>query len=101
MQIFLTLREWMRRMATRASGPGGGNSILRSIRPGRKRAESRMSDKGSAGVLPSRLMIRTYPICGHDDLDVLGGLEAIQLVEKLQHGPLHLGIAARGALHSR
>lgn len=71
------LREWMRRIETRASGllwgrtsesvfvrfgaseraggdgpkkgyscdtyPGGGNSILRSIRPGRSKAGSRMS----------------------------------------------------------
>jgi hypothetical protein len=40
-----TLREWIRRMATRASGPGGGNSILRSMRPGRRSAESRMSGR--------------------------------------------------------
>ena len=38
-----TFREWIRRIDTRASGPGGGNSILRSIRPGRSRAESKMS----------------------------------------------------------
>ncbi len=37
------------------------------------------------------------PVCGHDDLDVLGRLEAVELVEQLQHGTLHLGIAARGA----
>lgn len=30
-------------MVTRASGLGGGNSILRSIRPGRSKAESRIS----------------------------------------------------------
>mmetsp|Transcript_4966 Transcript_4966/g.16635 ORF Transcript_4966/g.16635 Transcript_4966/m.16635 type:complete len:248 (-) Transcript_4966:503-1246(-) len=37
------LREWMRRMSARASSLGLGNSILRSMRPGRRRAESRMS----------------------------------------------------------
>mmetsp|Transcript_26626 Transcript_26626/g.80717 ORF Transcript_26626/g.80717 Transcript_26626/m.80717 type:complete len:483 (-) Transcript_26626:267-1715(-) len=36
-------REWIRRMSRRASSFGLGNSILRSIRPGRRRAESRMS----------------------------------------------------------
>lgn len=34
-------------MLTRASGPGGGNSILRSIRPGRRRAESSISSQKS------------------------------------------------------
>mmetsp|Transcript_6648 Transcript_6648/g.18018 ORF Transcript_6648/g.18018 Transcript_6648/m.18018 type:complete len:256 (-) Transcript_6648:457-1224(-) len=37
------LREWIRRMSARASSLGLGNSILRSMRPGRKSAESRMS----------------------------------------------------------
>mmetsp|Transcript_19040 Transcript_19040/g.55985 ORF Transcript_19040/g.55985 Transcript_19040/m.55985 type:complete len:281 (-) Transcript_19040:448-1290(-) len=37
------LREWMRRISARASSLGLGNSILRSIRPGRRSAESRMS----------------------------------------------------------
>mmetsp|Transcript_3192 Transcript_3192/g.9950 ORF Transcript_3192/g.9950 Transcript_3192/m.9950 type:complete len:221 (-) Transcript_3192:458-1120(-) len=36
-------REWMRRMSRRASSFGLGNSILRSMRPGRSSAESRMS----------------------------------------------------------
>mmetsp|Transcript_20339 Transcript_20339/g.63974 ORF Transcript_20339/g.63974 Transcript_20339/m.63974 type:complete len:213 (+) Transcript_20339:69-707(+) len=37
------LREWMDMMSTRDWAVGFGNSILRSMRPGRKRAESRMS----------------------------------------------------------
>ncbi|KAI6764693.1 hypothetical protein HG531_012580 [Fusarium graminearum] len=40
-------------------------------------------------------------IGGHDDLDVLGGLETIKLVQQLQHGSLHFGVSARRALHSR
>src|SRR5258708_38714417 len=36
-----TLREWMRRMVVRASGPGGGNSIFRSIRPVRSKVRAR------------------------------------------------------------
>mmetsp|Transcript_38171 Transcript_38171/g.107902 ORF Transcript_38171/g.107902 Transcript_38171/m.107902 type:complete len:380 (+) Transcript_38171:280-1419(+) len=36
---------------------------------------------------------------GHDHLDVLGRLEAVELVEQLEHGPLHLGVAALLALH--
>ena len=39
-----TFREWMRRIETRASGPGGGNSIFRSMRPGRRSAGSKISD---------------------------------------------------------
>jgi len=38
--IFL---EWILRISSRASSFGGGNSIFRSMRPGRKRAGSRMS----------------------------------------------------------
>lgn len=41
------------------------------------------------------------PVRRHDDLDVLGGLEAVELVQELQHGALDLGIAARGTLHAR
>lgn len=41
---YQTFREWMRRIATRASGPGGGNSIFRSIRPGRSNAASKISE---------------------------------------------------------
>lgn len=37
---------------------------------------------------------------GHDDFDILGGLEAVELVEQLQHGPLHFRVAAGGALYS-
>ena len=32
---------------------------------------------------------------GHDDLDVTSVVEAVQLVKQLQHGPLHLALAAR------
>lgn len=38
---------------------------------------------------------------GHDDFDVLGGLETVQLVEELQHGALDLRVASRGAFDSR
>ncbi|KAH3686215.1 hypothetical protein WICPIJ_002815 [Wickerhamomyces pijperi] len=31
-------------------------------------------------------------VCGHDDLDILGVLEPVQLIKKLQHGSLHFGI---------
>lgn len=31
-----------------------------------------------------------YPIGGHDDFDVSPRVEAVQLVEQLQHGPLDL-----------
>lgn len=41
---FRTFREWIRKMATRASGPGGGNSIFLSMRPGRSNAASKMSN---------------------------------------------------------
>jgi len=41
--IKFIFREWMRKMSNLASSPGLGNSILRSMRPGRRRAGSRMS----------------------------------------------------------
>ena len=34
----------MRKIETRASGPGGGNSIFRSMRPGLRSAGSKISD---------------------------------------------------------
>ena len=37
------------------------------------------------------------PLSPHTDLDVLCCLEAIELVEQLQHGALHLAIAATTA----
>lgn len=37
-------------------------------------------------------------IGGHDDLDVLGGFEPVELVQKFEHGALDLGIAAAAAL---
>jgi hypothetical protein len=91
-----TLREWIRRMATRASGPGGGNSILRSILPGRSNAESRISvwegclsgdklaDKknilGGGQTLVQKLATRTYSVGRHDDLDVLRRFKSVELI---------------------
>lgn len=34
-------------------------------------------------------------------LDVLGGFEAVQLIEQLQHCPLHLAVATRASLQTR
>lgn len=34
---------------------------------------------------------------GHQDLDLVGGLEAVELVEELEHGALDLGVAAAAA----
>jgi len=86
-----TLREWIRRIDTRASGPGGGNSILRSIRPGRSSAESRISARALLKPQNGKVeKTRTNSIRGHDDFDVFRRLEPIQLVEQLQHRPLHL-----------
>mmetsp|Transcript_56476 Transcript_56476/g.129690 ORF Transcript_56476/g.129690 Transcript_56476/m.129690 type:complete len:324 (+) Transcript_56476:337-1308(+) len=42
-RIRFILREWIFRMSSRASSLGLGNSILRSMRPGRSSAVSRMS----------------------------------------------------------
>ena len=36
---------------------------------------------------------------GHDHLDVLGGLEAVKLIEELQHGPLDLAVPASAGLY--
>ena len=87
-----TLREWIRRMLTRASGPGGGNSIFRSIRPGRNNAESKMSATTSVQPVISSNQL-TYPVRRHDHLDVLRRLEPVQLIQQLQHRPLHLRIS--------
>ena len=40
--------------------------------------------------------MRTYPVGRHDNLDVLRRLEPVQLVQQLQHRPLHLRVAAAG-----
>ena len=39
------------------------------------------------------------PVGGHDHLDVLGGLEAVKLIEELQHGPLDLAVPASAGLY--
>src|SRR5271170_7889913 len=39
------LREWILRMSARASREGSGKNIFRSIRPGRRRAGSRVSSR--------------------------------------------------------
>ena len=36
-------------------------------------------------------------VCGHQDLDLVGRLEAVELVEELEHGALDLGVAAAAA----
>lgn len=36
-----------------------------------------------------------YPIGGHDDFDVSPRVEAVQLIEQLQHGPLDLPLSTR------
>ena len=83
----LTFREWIRKIETRASGPGGGNSILRSIRPGRKSAESRISvynmSEPRASSESTKYGTRTNAIGGHNNLDILRCLESIQLVQQL------------------
>lgn len=74
----------MRKILTRASGPGGGNSILRSIRPGRRRAESKISTVFmSVSEISAREYFSTYSVCRHDNLDVLRRLKTIQLVQQL------------------
>ena len=40
-------------------------------------------------------------IRGHDDFDVLGGFEAVELVEELEHGALDLGVATGATLNAR
>ena len=43
-----------------------------------------------------------FLVASRTHLDVLGGLEAVELVEELQHGPLHLGVPpAATALYPR
>ena len=39
------------------------------------------------------------PVGGHDHLDVLGGLEAVKLIEELQHGPLDLAVPPSAGLY--
>lgn len=35
------------------------------------------------------------PVGGHDDLNVASGVKTIQLVKKLQHGPLNFSLTTR------
>lgn len=35
------------------------------------------------------------PVCGHNDLDVVSGVEAIELIKQLQKRPLNLPFTAR------
>uniref|UniRef100_A0A0E9WIL2 Uncharacterized protein n=1 Tax=Anguilla anguilla TaxID=7936 RepID=A0A0E9WIL2_ANGAN len=49
--------------------------------------DSSGSDKGGVQGLD--------PVRGHDDLDVASRVEAVQLVEQLQHGPLDLALPTR------
>jgi hypothetical protein len=59
----------MRKMVVRASGPGGGNSIFRSMRPGRNKAESRISKVDvRASFQITTLHLYTYSVSRHDDL---------------------------------
>lgn len=37
---------------------------------------------------------RVRSVCGHQNFDVSSGVEAVQLVDELQHGPLDLVVAA-------
>ena len=53
----------------------------------------------SAGSQQSRVE-DVDSVGSHDDLDSLGGLEPVQLIEKLKHSPLHLGISPL-SLHPR
>ena len=53
----------------------------------------------SAGSQQSRIE-DVDSVGSHDDLDSLGSLEPVQLIEKLKHSPLHLGISPL-PLHSR
>ena len=41
------------------------------------------------------------PIGGHNDFDVLGSFEAVELIKQLQHGSLNFGIAATATLQTR
>ena len=85
-------------MLTLASGPGGGNSIFRSMRPGRNNAESKISigvsviigdrKKKSLPILFVAIITckinnlaldRERPLRAH--LDVLCGLESIKLIQ--------------------
>jgi hypothetical protein len=42
-----------------------------------------------------RRVERLDPVRGHDDLDVAAGVEPVQLVQQLEHGPLDLALATR------
>ena len=40
------------------------------------------------------------PICSHEHFDIPSRVESIQLVDQLQHGPLHFIIATRTVVES-
>jgi len=59
-----TFREWIFRIVILASGLGGGNSIFRSMRPGRRRATSRISTgrKRTVSFKPAKALSCNPPI---------------------------------------
>merc|ERR1740123_2322525 len=77
---FSTLMDlaWILKMLVRPSRSGSENSTFLSSLPGLMRA--------GEGV---------GPVCGHGDLDVASGIETIQLIDQLQHGPLDFVITSQ------
>merc|ERR1719445_344637 len=72
---FSTLMDlaWILKMLVLPSRSGSENSTFLSSLPGLQRAGSRVG-----------------PVGGHEHLDIAPRVEAIQLIDELQHGPLHL-----------
>ena len=71
-------RAWISMICARASSFGCGNSILR---PGARPQQRGVQDVGSVG--------------GGDDLHAVVRREPVELIQELEHRPLHLAVAVR------
>src|SRR6266403_3387839 len=86
------LREWISRIRARAVSCGSGNSILRSSRPERRSAGSRMSIRFVAAMTWTAYQYNRRRPNVLTCLDPFIAAEAIELVEELKHCALHFPI---------
>jgi len=110
-------------MWARPSLSGSENSTRRSSRPGRSKAGSSVSGLEVQGAFqgqgPERIVseeptrhrrssVRTRaregrdaPVGCHEDLDVAPRIEAVELVDELEHRPLDLVVPSRAVVEAR
>lgn len=81
---------------------GIGNSIFRSIRPGRMRAGSKDSILfcGDTASVSSVFIAVSKTYGSHDNFDVMSCVESVQLVEQFEQRSLNFSLASRAGLVS-